>query len=169
MGIRTPLRKDPVKFALIAELHKAGLSQVAIAARVGESSQRVRACVEWIERRGGPPTIEAPKFPNMAGKDGKEAARAHAEWLRATLEAASAANVGPKEISSLAAQYTAAMRLVTKLDGSLDITPAQIIRSADFQRIMGALKRAIGDHLEIWERFEQELAILQGEEAPKRG
>ncbi len=84
----------------------------------------------------------APPAP-PAGTSPKELAAWHVESIKARLMAAIAANATPKEITMYQGQLTNAMRHHARLSGALDITEAQILRSAPWARVMGLLRETL--------------------------
>jgi hypothetical protein len=107
--------------------------------------------------RGGslPPDDEAEPDPR------KEAA-AVLRALRRHLDAAEEANVVP----SLANAITSAARLLARLSGQLEITEAQIVRSAPWRKLKGLLDQALAPYPEAARSVVR--AIEDFGEAPER-
>lgn len=89
-----------------------------------------------------PPTY--PKLPDSATP--LERSAATCEWLRLQIDHAVAVNTAQKEMTQLIGQLTNANRHHARLSGALDITEAQIVRSAPWARIMVVLRDALKKH-----------------------
>ncbi len=78
----------------------------------------------------------------------RAAMQAHVARLLAQLNWASAHETPLREHALLSGQYISAVKTLAKLDGSLDITEGQIVRSAPFQRILLRMRAALAPYPE---------------------
>jgi hypothetical protein len=86
----------------------------------------------------------APKLVIAPTASPLERAAAVSEWCRVRIEYESARpGVSIKELAAMTAQLTSAIRMQARLDGSLDVTEAQLLRSAPFARVRQALIQAL--------------------------
>lgn len=85
-----------------------------------------------------------PKLPETALP--LERASATCDWLRQQIDYAVATKVGQKELTQLIGQLTNANRLHARLAGALDITEAQIVRSAPWAKIMVVVRDSLKGH-----------------------
>jgi hypothetical protein len=90
---------------------------------------------------------QVPEYPRLADDASPvDRAAATCSWLRARIDYASATRAPEKEVVQLVGQLTNANRLHARLSGALDITEAQIVRSAPWARIMVVLRDALKAH-----------------------
>lgn len=108
-----------------------------------------------------PPAPKAPELPPTATP--RERAQAQCEFLDARMKWSVENGVSGKDIAALSGQVTNATRLLARLSGSLEVTEAQIIRSAPFQRILGAVIETLAGDRKKLEALEKRLAELAGE------
>lgn len=85
-----------------------------------------------------------PKLPDTATP--LERSAATCEWLRGQIDHAVLMRASQKDLTQLIGQLTNANRLHARLSGALDITEAQIVRSAPWARIMVVLRDALKKH-----------------------
>lgn len=142
------------------------LSIDSIAARLGLPRKQVATYCGRLDKGVAPLKLEAPPAV-PAEATPRERAELHAKWLKEQIDKAVTDNAPPKDVASLSNQYVGAMRLVAQLSGALEVTVAQILRSVDFQRLLTAFKRSVGDNRDVWAKWEAELAVLMGEEPGK--
>src|SRR5262245_39686883 len=100
-----------------------GASIEKTAAELGLPQRQVQTVFEHAAK-----DWSRPPLPDLAGKSHKEVAQLHAEWLHGCL-AAAAQSAPAKDIALLSAQYTNALKHVARLDGALDITERQIVKT----------------------------------------
>lgn len=96
-----------------------------------------------------------------------EQAQAQHTWLVAQQEwAASNPSISQKELAQIAGQVVSSVRLVARLSGALDVTEAQIVKSAPFARVLVALDAVFAsfpNEKALREKFEAELGKVMGE------
>ncbi len=90
--------------------------------------------------------VAEPK-PLPAGASAQDQAVWHMSRIEERMKAAEKADPpNEKEIATLYGQYTNAMRHHAKVSGALDITEAQIVRSAPFVKVRAVIERALEKH-----------------------
>lgn len=127
---------------------------------ISSVNQHKRNCVAKPSAKG----LAVKEPPPPANGTPVELANWHCERIDARIKAATAENSGrsEREIAGLYAQYTNASRHRDRLNGALDLTAAQIIKTPDFMRLLAAFKTACGSNREVWARWEAELGDLLG-------
>jgi hypothetical protein len=144
-GAKSALETHPKQKELKSDLLDGVLSFKELEAKWGFPSARLK---QWKARvrieakdaiRGRP--APAPEMPDVApGASPVERAKVHLDWLRGKINWAERSEQSAKDIAHLAGQYTNANRLYSRLAGALDITEAQIVRSAPFARVVAVIR-----------------------------
>lgn len=94
-----------------------------------------------------------------------EQAQAQHKWV-VELQEWATGRVPQKELTHISAQVVSSVRLVARLSGALDVTEAQIVKSAPFARVLVALDAVFAsfpNEKALRERFETELGKVMGE------
>lgn len=87
-----------------------------------------------------------PEMPKLEGLSPQDHASAHCEWLRLRIEWAQKAGLPEKDVAQLAGQYTNAQRLYARLSGALELTEAQIVKSAPWAKLSVLIRDALKGH-----------------------
>jgi hypothetical protein len=121
-----------------------------------ESSTATNATHSAVKRpRKGttrpPPRLDVPSavYTTHGKPDPQELAQRLVSRIEKELELAQGnAEYSPRERASLASAGTSALRLYSRLAGSLEVTQASIVRSAAWGRILRAFERVFSRHPE---------------------
>lgn len=108
--------------------------------------------------RPPPPPIPEP----AANASALERQQLHTRWIKERLNWAQDNGATIQEIASLSTQYTNANRLMAKLNGELDITAPQIIRSTAWKTVMDALRKAFFNDPEALQRVIDAIDEIEG-------
>jgi len=139
-----------------------------------ESSASARAAGRAAQRQGRGKTVPpaaaaAPSVPPPSAAEGasepadpKDLARRLVVRIEKELELAQGnASYTPRERASLASAGTSALRLYSRLAGSLEVTQASIVRSAAWARILKAFERVFARHPEAGKALAELAAELK--------
>lgn len=91
-----------------------------------------------------PPEPMRKRLPADANQ--KDRARADCDWLEARIEWGQITGEGARELSALQGQLLQMRKLWARLSGDLEITEAQICRSAPWLRLMSLVEGALVKH-----------------------
>jgi hypothetical protein len=160
---RKPQLLGTPKERRVPEKRAKGWSIDKISSQLNIPRKQVQSLVALINREA-----EARRVPFDAMPPLPENATAvqhmemHTRWLKAQLDKLTAGGAPLKDSIAISGQYLRAIRSEARLKGSPEVTAAQVLRSADFQRALGALRRAIGERVDIWEALNAEFAVITG-------
>lgn len=90
------------------------------------------------------PAVSYPELPADASP--LDRAAATCAWLRARIRHAESTGAETRELALLGSQLNTANRLHARLSGALDITEAQIVRSAPWAKIMVVMRDVLRKH-----------------------
>lgn len=137
MGARGPkcsICVEPRNDAIEADM-RAKLTVKALAKKyaLGEKALEQHRRLHLAKPKKKP--IVVPDVPPPEDTSPKGLAAWHCERIKERMLAAERADAPIKEITALQGQYTNALRHHARLSGALDITEAQIVRSAPWSRV----------------------------------
>lgn len=152
--------------ARVRDARAKGWSVDKIASQLDIKRHLVQTLVAYIDKEAPKVGLDTPpEVPDSATP--RERAELHTRWLKAQVDKLVKDKAPPRDVAAISTQYANAMKLEARLSGALEVTASQVVRSTDFQRALQALRRACGDDLGVWERFNAELRVLLGEEEVK--